>query len=159
MASTLGKIFFGVTVAAVTVGIGYAAVKSKEAADKLSDVYFNLPLVDRFIGMLYLTAELDGQTIPAEQISKLAATQNPAALLAMQLFSQTSRADRQAFLDEIFGLPYGPPKENAFNLADLRQVRAKLDRDKISYASDLAINVLRNDFPRLAVRLNLPATV
>lgn len=157
--ATLGKVLFGLAVAGLTVGVGYAAIRSKAAADKLSDVYFNLPLIDRFIGLLYLTAELDGQNIPAEQISKLAATQNPAALLAMQLFSQTSRADRQAFLDEIFGLPYGSPKENAFNLDDLRIVRGALDKNQIAYSSDLAINVIRNDYPRLAVRLNLPATV
>lgn len=150
---TLAKIALGALAVGITGAIFYSGYQSGVVADQLLETYKKLPPKDRFVGMLYLTAEADGQPLPAEELSQLAKGQNPAALLAMELFTKTSQADRRTFIDLAFNEM--SPAERLFTLKDVRKVRAQLDKGKIPYSSDVAINVLRNDYPDLAIDLGL----
>lgn len=153
---TLTKIALGGGLLALTGYLIHLGMKSSAASDQLLAAYQRLPARDRFVGMLYLTAEQDGQLLPAEDVSQAVRGANPAAVLVMELFTQTSAADRRTFVDLVF-LPYGgSTTEKAFTIGDVRQVRRLLDERKIVYSSPETLKILSAEFPAIAVQLGIP---
>lgn len=148
-----GSVLFGTALVALTGGVIYYASKSSRALDQSRELYERLSRKERFVGMLYLDAALNDVQPPRE---KGPPNGSQLAILAMNLLSGTSPADRAQFAIEYLGGPAGvSPREQDFTGAEVRLIRAALDQAGIPYSSPEAERVIAALNVGLASRLGI----
>lgn len=148
-----GGLLFGVAVVGVTGGVLYMASRSSSALDEARRIYRRLSPRERFIGMLYLDGALSDSPAPKNKGPEAGSS---LAILAMNLLSEVSPADRAVFAIEQLGGPAGVvAEEKAFTADEVRLMRAALDTAGQPYASPDAAAVIKATNPALAARLGI----